>query len=134
MQPTIAKIEGMQDYDLTGLGFPLYYENKLFGTVGMIFRASKVEKKTLEESIFSVDGYRKIDKIEFYEQNFNNMDFDALGLGGEIESLTRSADSIMTGIVNDLGDHMDSLAKSIDLEGLLDDFGDFFSDEDEASK
>ena len=132
IQPTLAKIEGMQDYDLTGLGFPLYFETKLFGKAGMTVQASRIEHKVLDEAIFSIDGYRKIDKIEFYQQNLGNIDLSAFGLDDEMEELQAKVDSLSSGIVGGIAEVADSIFKDIDAESIIDQINNIFrSDDDE---
>ena len=120
MKPTIMKIEGMQDYDLSGLGFPLYIENKLFGQIGMTIQASKVEQKILDDSVFSLDGYRKINSFEFYEQNIENIDFEAFGLEDEFNEFKDDIDSLSKGMMEGVSGAVDSLLKDVNTEGIMD--------------
>jgi hypothetical protein len=120
MKPTIMKIEGMQDYDLCGLGFPLYIENKLLGKIGMTIQASKVEQKILNDSVFSLDGYRKINSFEFYEQNIENIDFEAFGLGDEFKEFKDDIDSLSSGMIEGVSGAVDSLLKDVNTEGIMD--------------
>lgn len=125
MKPTITKIEGMQDYDLTEVGFPLYYEQKLFGTTGFVVRASRVEKKELDASIFSLDGYREINQLEFYKQNFDNLDFASIGLGDEVAALKGTVDSLSSEFTEGINNQIDSLARKIDVGGMLNELDHF---------
>lgn len=126
MRNTIVKIDGMEDYDLSGLGFPLYIENKLFGKVGMTIEASKIEHKELENSIFNLDGYRKIKSLEFYEQNLENLDLEALGLKEEFNALKEDLDSLSLGIVEGVSGAVDSLIKDVNAEGIMDGINSWF--------
>ncbi len=134
MKPTVQKIEGLQEYDLSGLGFPLYYETKLFGKLGMEIRATKIEEKTLDEGVFSLDGYRKIDRIEFYKENFDGVDWKAFGLDDEVDQLKKNLDSAGTEIMKDVNAFADTLMKDLNTDKLMDQFNNFLKGGDDEGE
>ena len=119
MRPTIVKIEGMENYDFSGLGFPLYFENKLFGKIGMTVKASAVEMKKLDDSIFSIDGYREISTLEFYRENIENIDFEAFGLANEFEEIKEGIDSVSNQIISGVHEMVDSVLIDIEADGIM---------------
>jgi hypothetical protein len=128
MKSSISQIEGMENYDLTGLGFPLYWENKVFG-IGMTAQASKVEHKTLEPGIFNIDGYREVNKIEFYQQNLPEINWEAFGLDDEMNDLKFNLDSISSDLMKDVGSVVDSIFTDIDAEGIMNELNNLFKGE-----
>jgi len=132
MKPSISQIEGMENFDLTGLGFPLYWENKIFGA-GMTVQASKVEHKTLATEIFSIDGYREVNQLEFYQQNLPKLDLKALGLDDEMEELKKNINGMSNDLLEGMEATVDSIFTDIDAEGIFNDLNNLFkgnSDED----
>jgi len=124
MSGTLSKIEGMQDFDYENAGFPLYFENKLGGMIGMTTTASKIEKKELDDGIFNLDGYRKIDTFEFYESYIDGLPLEELGLSEGVDMLKGKADTALSGITEGIGAMVDSAMmniQDIDVDGFMDD-------------
>lgn len=136
MSPTIMKIEGMENYDFSGLGFPLSFEDKLFGKIGMTVKASSVEIKKLDDSIFSIDGYREISTLEFYRENIENIDFEAFGLADEFEEIKEGIDSVSNQIISGVNEMVDSVLLDIEADGIMEGINgliDVFMDDEEKN-
>lgn len=135
LQTTMSKIEGLQDYDFTGLGFPLAYESKVAGIAGMKYEAILVDKKELSDNLFSIDGYKKVDKLEYYKENIENFDLESLGLKDEADSLMKSMQNFGSDLKDKTTEQLkawqDSLGSKLDglnLDNMLDGVNDLLDD------
>lgn len=129
LEPTIRKIEGLHDYDFAGLGFPLNFKTEYMGMVGMNYTATKIEKKVLDDALFSVDGYTEVNTLEYYQQNLANP-LESLGLTDQVEGLIGEGGEILNDLtkqgLDKVSEWGDSLSNSLeDIGNQLEDLFNF---------